>query len=80
MQYFDKVVADFFVQFIKVADFTVIIQRQAPAVHVRERGGVPAPVHRQSGGLFRCAPATFTHSANCAEAQRDPTGVVLGHG
>ena len=78
MQYFDKVVADLFVQFIKVADVLVIIQRQA--VHVRERGGVPAPVHRQSGGLFRSAPATSTHSANCTEDMRDPTGVLLGHG
>ena len=32
-------------------------QRQVPAIHVvGERGGAPVPVHRQSGGLFRCAP------------------------
>ena len=56
-------------------------QRQVPAVHVvRELGGAPVPVHRQSGGLFRCAPATYTHSANCAEDRRDPTGAILGHG
>ena len=79
LQYLDKVVANFFVQFIKVADVPVIIQRQAPAV-VRVRDGSPDSVHRQSGGLFQCAPATFTHSANCTEDQRDPTGVVLGHG
>ena len=34
LQYLDKVVAVFFVQFIKVADVPVIIQRQAPTVHV----------------------------------------------
>ena len=56
-------------------------QRQVPAVHcVRGRGGAPDPVHRQSGGLFRCAPATCIHSANCAEDRRDPTAAVLGQG
>ena len=39
LQYLDKVVANFFVQFIKVADVPVIIQRQAPAVLVRVRDG-----------------------------------------
>ena len=69
MQYFDKVVADFFVQFIKVADVPVIVQRQAPAVHVRERGGVPAPVHRLSGGSVAFT-ETGMHSANCAKDRR----------
>ena len=41
LQYLDKVVANFFVQFIKVADVPVIIQRQAPAVLVRVRDGSP---------------------------------------
>ena len=46
-------------------------QRQAPADHVvRERGGAPDFVHRQSGGLSSCAPATCSHSANCAEDLR----------
>ena len=37
-------------------------------------------VHRLGGGLFRYSPATCTHSANCAEDRRDPTGAVLGLG
>ena len=49
------------------------VQRQVPAVHVVRELGAPVPVLRQ-------APATFTHSANCAEDRRDPTGAILGHG
>ena len=48
-----------------VVDVPVILS-DVPAVHcVRERGCAPDPVHRQSGGVFRCAPVTY--SANCAE-------------
>ena len=56
-------------------------QRQAPAVHcVRERGGAPDPVHRDSAGHSCCDAETFTHSANCPEDRRVPTGAVLGQG
>ena len=56
-------------------------QRQAPAVQVvRERGGAPDPVHRLSAGHSSCDGETFTHSANCAEDRRGPTGAVHGQG
>ena len=54
----------------------VTMHRQAPAVPLRWRA--PVPVHRQSGGLSSCAPATCTHSANCAADRRDALGAVLG--
>ena len=56
----------------------VTMQRQAPAVPLRWRA--PVPVHRQSGGLSSCAPATCTHSANCAADRRDAPCAVLGQG
>ena len=41
----------------------VTMQRQGPAIPLRWRA--PVPIHRQSGGLSSCAPATCTHNANC---------------
>ena len=49
--------------------------RQVPAVqvvHVLE--GAPDSVHRQRGGLFRCAPATCTHSATVQKTGDIPQG------
>ena len=51
-----------------------------PQAAVLLRWRAPDPAHRQSGGLSSCAPATCTHSANCAADRRDSPGAVLGPG
>ena len=54
----------------KFLQFFVLVNVEVPQIQFIDR----------MVGFFQCAPVTCTHSANCAEDRRDPTGSVLGHG
>ena len=55
---------------------TTVQKTVVSAVVVLTRGSCPCCAGRRLGFLLEA----FSHSANCAEDWRDPTGVVLGHG